>query len=35
MTSVTQEIEDLRQMATDDLIVRYEKLYGKPPRCRN
>ena len=35
MSDVTQEIEDLRQMATGDLVVRYEALFGKPPRRRN
>ena len=35
MKSVTQEIEELRQMSVPELLSRYEQLFGKPARVKN
>ncbi|MBI1852634.1 MAG: DUF2924 domain-containing protein [Planctomycetes bacterium] len=35
MKTVVQEIEELRQMATADLIARYRETFGREPRIRN
>jgi len=33
--SIPDLIAALRAMPAADLVVRYEELHGKPPRCRN
>ena len=35
MKSVEKEIAELREMETPDLVAEYERLFGRPPRCRN
>ena len=35
MKTIEEEIDELRLMPTLQLIVTYEELFGKPPRCRN
>ena len=35
MKSVTQEIEELRNMAVPELTRRYRELFGKPPRVKH
>ena len=33
--SITEEIQELRAMPGPELIVRYEAVFGKPPRTKN
>ena len=33
--TVAQEIAELRRMAVPELVVRYEDVYGKPPRVKH
>jgi hypothetical protein len=32
---IAKEIEALRQLAIPDLVLRYEELFGRPPRSKN
>jgi hypothetical protein len=35
MKSITQEIDELRAMTVADLVPRYERVFGKPPRVKH
>ena len=35
MKSISQQIEELRQMSVPELVDRYQELWGKNPHCKN
>lgn len=35
MNTMTEEIQELRQLSVPQLLLRYEELWGTKPRCRN